>query len=60
MEDYVLAFAADPDAGPASVGWAEYATGQMPRFGADGQVVQNISVNAVDGACFGGSYNPTP
>jgi hypothetical protein len=33
----------------------------MLRFGAGGKVVQNVSVNAVDGACFGiGTYNPTP
>ena len=61
MEEYLFAFMKDPINGPVSVGWKSYADGGMLRFGADGKVVQNVGVNAVDGACYGiGTYNPTP
>ena len=61
MEDLLLAFMKDPVNGPPSMGWKTYADGGMLRFGADGKVVQNVSISAVDGACYGmGTYDPTP
>jgi hypothetical protein len=50
MEDHLLTFMKDPVNGRASVGRRSYAGGGMLRFGADGKVVQNVTVNAVDGA----------
>lgn len=51
MEDWIYAFMVDPYAGPQKLGWAPYTSGQMPRFGADGVVVRNVSIKGVDSAC---------
>ncbi|KAK3721283.1 hypothetical protein LTR37_003158 [Vermiconidia calcicola] len=51
MEDLLLSFMIDPEGGPQQYGWAPYTSGQMLRFGADGKVMQNVSIQSVDGVC---------
>jgi carboxylesterase type B len=51
MEDLLLSFMLDPHHGPEKHGWAPYTSGEMLRFGADGDVMQNVSVQSVDGVC---------
>lgn len=66
MQDYVLAFAADPYHGPQKVGWQPMVVtdpggGDLLRFGADGKVFDHINGTEVDGACSGlVEYNPFP
>jgi acetylcholinesterase len=66
MQDYVLAFAADPYHGPQKLGWnplvaTEPQSGDYIRFGADGIVVQHVDAIEIDGACSGeAEYNPFP
>ena len=66
MEDFLLAFMRDPYNGPPAIGWPAFDTsaedgGTMLRFGADGQAVQNVSANSVEGVCSGnGEYDPFP
>ena len=55
MEDLVYSFMLDPEHGPQAHGWAPYTSGEMLRFGADGKVMQNVSVKSIDGACSGSS-----
>ncbi len=52
MEDLLYSFMLDPEHGPEQHGWAPFSSGEMLRFGADGKVVQNISVETVDGGCY--------
>lgn len=66
MQDLMYDFINDPNSLPSN-GWPAYDTmaangGQMLRFGADGQAVQVVSGNDVDGACHipGDVYNTTP
>ncbi|KUJ12216.1 carboxylesterase, type B [Mollisia scopiformis] len=66
MQDHFLDFVADPTSLPQT-GWPEYQTsasggGQIAQFGADGQVVQYVSGDSVEGACHipGDVYNTTP
>lgn len=54
MEDFLLAFMTNPDSGPESIGWPAFDSGSMVEFGADGEVVQQIRVQSVDGVCNGG------
>lgn len=51
MEDWLFAFMVDPEYGPQKHGWAPYTSGQVLEFGADGQVLRNVSVESVDGVC---------
>ena len=51
MEDLVYSFMQDPYQGPEKHGWAPYSSGELLRFGADGKVMQNASVESVDGVC---------
>ena len=66
MQDHVLAFLKDPYNGPQSLGWPRFDSqaedgGTMLRFGADGQAVQSVSANDVQGTCFGDvPYDPFP
>lgn len=66
MEDNVLAFMRDPYNGPPSMGWPMFDAsaengGTMLRFGANGEVVQNLSADNLQGVCFGnGPYDPFP
>jgi hypothetical protein len=66
MQDYFLGFVMDPSSLPGN-GWSEYRTSQtdggtLTQFGADGQVVQFVDRNSVEGACHitGDVYNTTP
>jgi len=67
MQNYLLDFMKDPTSLPAN-GWPVYdannATtgGTLAQFGADGQVVQFVDGNTVEGACHipGDTYNTTP
>jgi carboxylesterase type B len=69
MQDYVLAFLADPHNGLENLGWppshdskgAGGGSEQMVRFGSAEGIMKNISSIEVDNACMGlGDYNPTP
>lgn len=66
MQDFLLAFARDPENGPPESGWPQFDPsagdgGSMLRFGADGKTVQTASGNDVEGVCFGqGRYDPFP
>lgn len=51
MEDMLFAFMVDPQHGPEKYGWAPYTSGQILEFGAGGKVMQNVSVDSVDGMC---------
>jgi carboxylesterase type B len=51
MEDLVFSFMLDPESGPEKHGWPNYASGKMLKFGADGKVMQTVSVQSVDGVC---------
>lgn len=51
MDDLLLAFMTDPDHGLEDNGWPAYDSGKMVEFGADGEVVRQISVDIVDGVC---------
>ena len=51
MENFVFSFMTDPVNGPKNRGWPLYTSGKMLRFGADGKVMQNVSVESVDGVC---------
>lgn len=53
MEDMLLAFMIYPESGPQNYGWAPYTSGQILEFGAGGKVMQNVSVESVDGVCSG-------
>ncbi|KAK5165388.1 uncharacterized protein LTR77_008917 [Saxophila tyrrhenica] len=55
MEDLVYAFMLDPEQGPQKQGWPPYTSGQMLRFGADGKVMQTVSVDSVEGDCSSAS-----
>lgn len=66
MQDYFLDFVEDPGSLPGN-GWPEYQVsqaggGKLAQFGADGQVVQFVSGDSVEGACHipGDVYNTTP
>lgn len=66
MQDLLYDFVADPNSLPAN-GWPEYQAtgsegGQLARFGADGQVLQLVDGDQVDGACHipGATYNTSP
>lgn len=66
MQDLLLDFVKDPSCLPSN-GWPEYDTsaaggGQIARFGADGQILQLVDGNDVDGACHlpGVTYDTTP
>ncbi|KAL2853468.1 Alpha/Beta hydrolase protein [Aspergillus pseudoustus] len=61
MQDLLLSFMKDPSRGVQRLGWPEASSGRMLLFGADGQAVQNVSIDRVEGACTGsGPYNPYP
>ncbi|KAI8626238.1 carboxylesterase [Xylariaceae sp. FL1651] len=66
MQDYVIAFLADPQNGLANLGWlpSDASKGgdeQMVRFGAEESIIKNISSFEVDSACMGlGVYNSAP
>ncbi|KAI3325437.1 carboxylesterase [Xylariaceae sp. AK1471] len=66
MQDYVLAFLADPQDGLSNLGWlpsrgSKNGDGKMVRFGAAENTIKNISSIEVDSACMGtGVYNATP
>ena len=51
MEDLVFSFMLDPEHGPEKHGWAPYTSGEILRFGAGKKVMQNVSVESVDGVC---------
>lgn len=54
MEDLLFSFMLDPENGPEKHGWDPASSGKMLRFGADGKVVQTVSVESVDDdACAG-------
>ena len=67
MQNYLLDFIKDPTSLPAN-GWPEYQVdnattgGTLAQFGADGQVVQFVDGNTVEGACHipGDTYNTSP
>ena len=61
MQDLVLAFMRDPADAP-QMGWSDFAGGQILRFAAsDGMVTRNVTVDTVDGACYGvGTYDSSP
>ena len=66
MQDYFLDFVEDPESLPRN-GWPEYDVtqaggGKLAQFGADGQVVQFVDGDTVEGACHipGDVYNTTP
>lgn len=66
MQSLLYDFVADPTCLPKN-GWPEYEAtaangGKLARFGADGQVLQVVPGNDVDGACHipGVVYNTTP
>lgn len=66
MQDLLYDFVADPDSLPEN-GWPEYQAtggngGRLARFGADGQVLQLVHGDEVDGACHipGATYNTSP
>lgn len=65
MQDYFLDFIVDPSS-LAQNGWPEYTSqsggGKIAQFGADGQVVQSVDGDSVEGACHvpGVVYNTTP
>ncbi|KAE9397511.1 alpha/beta-hydrolase [Gymnopus androsaceus JB14] len=67
MQNYLLDFIKDPTSLPAN-GWPAYqvdnatTSGTLAQFGADGQVVQFVDGNTVEGAChiLGDTYNTTP
>ena len=61
MQDHLYAFLLDPLEGPRKIGWPTYSSGKMLRFGADGKVVQNVTLQEVEGVCTGnGTYDPFP
>ncbi|KAF3067233.1 cAMP-regulated D2 protein [Daldinia childiae] len=66
MQDYVLAFLADPKDGLKSLSWlpGSYRSGvdgTMVRFGAGDIIIQSINASDVDSACMGrGYYNSHP
>lgn len=51
MQDHLLAFVRDPVNGPASLGWKDTTSGQLLRFGYDGEVVTTIEETDIDGPC---------
>lgn len=51
MEDLLYAFMIDPEHGPEKHKWAPYTSGQMLQFGADGKVMQNVSIASVEAVC---------
>ncbi|PWY75269.1 carboxylesterase [Aspergillus sclerotioniger CBS 115572] len=58
MQDYLLAFARDPERGLEGKGWEVFNPyagdgGLVKRFGADGRAEQNVSGVEVQGACWG-------
>ncbi|EXJ74859.1 uncharacterized protein A1O5_01555 [Cladophialophora psammophila CBS 110553] len=61
MQDYLLAFMKDPHNGPKQKGWQDYTKGHVLRFGADSVAAKNVTVQTVDGACYGqGTYDSSP
>lgn len=66
MQDYFLDFITDPSS-MESKGWPAYDVtavngGNITQFGADGQAVQIVTGDSVEGACHipGAVYNTTP
>ncbi|KAF5385576.1 hypothetical protein D9757_006738 [Collybiopsis confluens] len=66
MQDLLVGFITDPHSLPAK-GWVEYEVGEegggkVARFGADGQVVQFVDGDEVDGPCHipGQVFDTTP
>ena len=66
MQDYFLDFVSDPGSLPQN-GWPEYVVsqaggGKLAQFGADGNVLQVVDGDSVEGACHipGAVYNTTP
>lgn len=66
MQDLLFDFVNDPSSLP-SKGWPEYQIdaeggGKIARFGADGQQLQVVEGDAIDGACHipGAIYNTAP
>ena len=62
MQDLVLAFMRDPMHAADQMDWSEFAGGQILRFGgSDGRVTRKVSVDTIDGACYGmGTYDSSP
>ena len=62
MQDLVLAFMRAPMNAADQMGWSEFASGQILRLGGgDGRVARNVSVDTIDGACYGmGTYDSSP
>lgn len=67
MQEYLLDFIRDPMSLPGN-GWPVYDArnettgGTLAQFGADGEVVQFVDGNTVEGACHipGDTYNTSP
>jgi carboxylesterase type B len=63
MQEYFLDFVKDPGSLPQN-GWPDYqgGSGKLAQFGADGQVVQFVDGETVEGACYipGDVYDTTP
>jgi hypothetical protein len=66
MQDFFLGFVEDP-VGPPAAGWPAYLPGdagggKVARFGADGEILQIVDGDEVEGACHipGYVYNTTP
>ena len=66
MQDFLLDFITDPSSLPQN-GWPEYEPlltdgGKLAQFGANGEVVQFVDGESVEGACYipGVVYNTTP
>lgn len=66
MQDHILAFAKDPYHGPQKIGWepsssSNGSSGELIRFGANGNAIQYVNAIEVDGACQGvGTYDAFP
>lgn len=69
MQDYLLAFMEDPEAGLRKAGWlpwgevegSEVGGRNMMRFGSGGVVARNVSADELDDACMlGRPYNSSP
>lgn len=54
MENLLFSFMLDPHHGPEKHGWAPYSSGEILRFAAGEQVMQNVSVQSVDGGVCAG------
>ena len=62
MQNLLLAFMSAPLTAVMQLGWADYSTSDILRFaGSEGRVAQNVSMETVDGVCFGaGTYDSSP